>query len=46
MASSEIVKNHFKGQTLTEPKVMQLHKVFCKWFTAMCPEGKLMKGPW
>ena len=35
MASGEIVKDIFKGQTLTEPKLLQFDSGFYKWFTAM-----------
>jgi len=41
MASSEFVKDIFKGQTLNEPKLLQLDRGFYKWFTAMHPKGKL-----
>jgi hypothetical protein len=34
--SSEIVKDIFKWQTWTEPKLMHLDKASYKWFTAMC----------
>jgi hypothetical protein len=40
MASSESVKDVFKGQKLKEPKLAQLDKVFCKWFTAMHSKAK------
>jgi hypothetical protein len=30
---------------LTEPKLAQLYKVWCKWFTAMHPKEKRMTGP-
>jgi hypothetical protein len=40
MASRESMKNLFKQQTLKQPKSVQLDKVLCTWFTAMCCEGK------
>jgi hypothetical protein len=35
MASGEIVKDIFKGQTLTEPKLLQFDSWFYRWFTAI-----------
>ena len=35
MASGENVKNIFKGQTLKEPKLLQLDSGFYKWYTAV-----------
>jgi hypothetical protein len=45
MASSENVEDLFKQQTLKEPKLAQLGKVLCEWFTAMHSKGKPMTGP-
>jgi len=40
VASSESVKDFFKGQTVKEPVLVQL----AQWFTGMCYEGKPMTG--
>jgi hypothetical protein len=39
------VKNLLSELTLKNPKVAQLDKVLCKWFTAMHSEGNLVNGP-
>ena len=40
MASGVIVKDCFKGQTLNEPKLLQLDRGFYSWFTAVdCKEN-------
>jgi hypothetical protein len=30
---------------LKQPKLLQLDKVLCKWFTAVCCKGKPVTGP-
>jgi hypothetical protein len=45
MASSESVKDLFKQQTLIEPELVQMDKVLCKWFPAMCSKGNPVTGP-
>jgi len=41
MTSGESVKDILKGQTLNEPKLLQLDRGFYKWFTAMDSKGNL-----
>jgi hypothetical protein len=36
MASCKSMNNLFKQQTLKQPKSVQLDKVSCTWFSAMC----------
>jgi hypothetical protein len=45
MASGESVNGLFKWQTLKQPKLVQLDKVLCKWFTAMRSKGEPVTGP-
>jgi hypothetical protein len=46
MASCEIAKGLYKGQTLKDLKLAQQDKV-CKWFIANCvPEENLCLGLW
>jgi hypothetical protein len=40
MTSSESAKDLSKSPTYKRPKLTQLDKVMCKWFTAMPSEGK------
>jgi Tc5 transposase DNA-binding domain. len=35
----------FSNKTLKESKFTQLDRVLCKWFTAMCSEGKPVTEP-
>ena len=44
MASSKSVTDLLKQQTLKEPKLAQLDRVFYKCFTAMLSEGESLLG--
>jgi hypothetical protein len=44
VASCGSFKERFKQQALKHSKLVQLEKMSCKWFTAVCSEGKIMTG--